>query len=133
MLLFIGWWVGSATGFIPKTVLASPSEVWTALVEIQRTGELRTFLTASILRAAVGVGLGVTIGLLLGLASGLSALGEELVDPTMQMVRAVPFLALSPLFITWLGIDEAFDSRLGSSPGLAIIGSEIYGMAKACK
>ena len=31
---------------------------------------------------------------MLGVVAGLSALGEELVDPTMQMKRAVPFLAL---------------------------------------
>jgi type VI secretion system protein ImpA len=31
-----------------------------------------------------------------------------------------------------LGIDESFDSRLGSNPGLAAIASEVYAMAKAC-
>jgi len=40
--------------------------------------------------------------------SGLSSLGEELVDSTMQIVRAVPFLALVPLFIAWFGIDELY-------------------------
>jgi sulfonate transport system permease protein len=34
--------------------------------------------------------------------------GEEIVDPTMQMLRAVPFLALVPLLISWFGIDETF-------------------------
>jgi sulfonate transport system permease protein len=52
------------------------------------------------------VGLGVTVGLGLGLLVGLTALGEESLDPTMQMLRAVPFLALGPLFIAWFGIDE---------------------------
>ena len=43
--------------------------------------------------------LGASGGLLLGVIAGLTALGEELVDPTMQMLRAVPFLALVPLLI----------------------------------
>jgi type VI secretion system protein ImpA len=32
-----------------------------------------------------------------------------------------------------LGIDEAFESRLGSSPGLGAVGSEVYAMARACE
>ena len=32
-----------------------------------------------------------------------------------------------------LGIDEAFDSRLGSNPGLSTVASEVYAMAKACE
>jgi sulfonate transport system permease protein len=44
----------------------------------------------------------------LGVSAGLTALGEELIDPTMQMLRAVPFLALAPLLISWFGIDETF-------------------------
>ncbi len=31
-----------------------------------------------------------------------------------------------------LGIDEAMESRLGSSPGLSTVASEVYAMAKAC-
>lgn len=31
-----------------------------------------------------------------------------------------------------LGIDEVFESRLGSSPGLGTVGSEVYAMARAC-
>jgi hypothetical protein len=32
-----------------------------------------------------------------------------------------------------LGIDEAFDSRMGSNPGLGVVASECYAMAKACE
>lgn len=108
VVLFAGWWYGTASGWIPESVLASPGEVVRALLELQSTGELKEFLLASFARAAVGVTLGASAGLLLGVASGLTALGEELVDPTMQMLRAVPFLALVPLLISWFGIDERF-------------------------
>jgi sulfonate transport system permease protein len=88
--------------------LASPGAVLRALVELYQTGELKQFLWASLGRAGTGVSLGVSIGLALGVSSGLTALGEEIVDPTMQMLRAVPFLALAPLLISWFGIDETF-------------------------
>jgi sulfonate transport system permease protein len=108
LLLLFGWWYGTQAGHIPSSVLASPAEVLAAAVELYESGQLRQFLLASVSRAVLGVGLGVAFGLLLGVAAGLSSLGEELVDPTMQMLRAVPFLALVPLFISWFGIDEQF-------------------------
>ncbi|MFL5306816.1 MAG: ABC transporter permease [Polyangia bacterium] len=108
LLLLAGWWVGTTTGRIPDSVLASPRAVAGALVELQQTGELREFLLASLSRASMGLVLGAGGGLLLGVIAGLTALGEELVDPTMQMLRAVPFLALVPLLISWFGIDERF-------------------------
>jgi sulfonate transport system permease protein len=106
--LLLGWWYGSTSGRIPSAWLASPGDVLRALIELEQGGELKEFLLASLGRAGLGVGLGVSLGLLLGVTAGLTALGEELVDPLMQMLRAVPFLALIPLLISWFGIDERF-------------------------
>jgi sulfonate transport system permease protein len=102
------WWVGSSTGRISEQVLAGPPKVWTAFTELQQTGQLTDFALASGHRVLVGVAFGVTVGLVLGVLSGLYTLGEELIDSTMQINRAVPFLALVPLFIAWFGIDEQF-------------------------
>ncbi|MEV0244958.1 ABC transporter permease [Nocardia sp. NPDC050712] len=107
-LIIAAWWIGSATGALEPQVLAGPGKVWTAFTELLGTGQLVDFALASFTRAALGVALGVGLGLLLGLVAGLSSLGEELVDSTMQIVRAVPFLALVPLFIAWFGIDELY-------------------------
>ncbi|UGT55468.1 ABC transporter permease [Nocardia asteroides] len=106
--LVLGWWVGSATGALSPRVLAGPAAVWSAFLELAESGQLLDFALASFGRAAAGVALGVGVGLVFGLLSGLSSLGEELVDSTMQIVRAVPFLALVPLFISWFGIDELY-------------------------
>ncbi|GGK33349.1 ABC transporter permease [Nocardia camponoti] len=111
-LLVVGWWAGTASGAISPRVIAGPSAVWSAFTELGRSGQLWDFATASFGRAAAGVAVGVAIGLTLGLASGLSSLGEELLDSTLQIVRAVPFLALVPLFIAWFGIDEGYKIAL---------------------
>ncbi|MFE2996620.1 ABC transporter permease [Nocardia sp. NPDC059246] len=107
-LIIAAWWIGSATGALSPQVLAGPPKVWSALLELARNGQLTEFALASFTRAALGVALGVTVGMALGLLAGLSSLGEELVDSTLQIVRAVPFLALVPLFIAWFGIDELY-------------------------
>jgi len=108
VVLLLAWWYGCTSGRIGPTILASPGDVLRALIELAQSGQLVEFLLASLGRAGTGVGIGVTVGLLLGISSGLTALGEEVVDPTMQALRAVPFLALVPLLISWFGIDEMF-------------------------
>jgi sulfonate transport system permease protein len=47
------------------------------------------------------------MGLLLGSWVGLSRGAERLLDTSVQMLRTVPFLAMAPLLIIWLGLGEA--------------------------
>ncbi|MEV7010498.1 ABC transporter permease [Streptosporangium sp. NPDC051022] len=108
LLLLAAWWYGTASGAVSAEILAGPGAVVGALGELVATGQLGDYLLASAQRAGLGVLTGGGVGLLLGVVAGLSALGEELVDPTMQMKRAVPFLALVPLFISWFGVEETF-------------------------
>ncbi|MEI9891707.1 MAG: ABC transporter permease subunit [Caulobacteraceae bacterium] len=70
------------------------------------SGELATNLAVSLARVLAGLAIGVTVGSVLALAAGLSRLGEGLVDPPLQMLRTLPALALTPLFIVWFGIGE---------------------------
>jgi sulfonate transport system permease protein len=106
--LFLLWWLSTRNGWVSKSNLASPGQVWHAFREIQQNGQLKDFVLASASRAGWGITIGVIIGLVLGLAAGLTALAEGVVDPTMQMLRTIPFIALSPLFILWFGIDEKY-------------------------
>ncbi|MFF5257764.1 ABC transporter permease [Actinomadura viridis] len=108
LVLLAAWWYGSASGRLSPDVLTGPGAVLGALRELVSTGQLTDYVLASARRAGLGVLAGCGLGLLLGVAAGLSALGEELIDPTMQMNRAVPFLALVPLFISWFGVGETF-------------------------
>ena len=100
------WALGSATGRIDEKVFPSPWSVWSAFVELVTTGVLWENLSVSLARVAIGFTIGGALGLSLGIASGLFALADKLVDPTLQMLRTIPFLAITPLLILWFGIDE---------------------------
>lgn len=106
LFLLALWELGSRAGLIPARVLAAPSSVAATFWGMLASGELATNLGVSFLRVAVGLGLGVTAGVALALVAGLSRFGEDVVDPPVQMLRTLPVLALSPLFIVWFGIDE---------------------------
>ncbi|MDF2935697.1 MAG: transporter permease [Paenibacillaceae bacterium] len=104
--LLIVWQVSVSLGLISATLLPSPWSIVGEFVSQAGTGRLAGHLEASLIRALYGFALGGGLGLLLGVATGMSRLAEELLDPTLQMLRTVPLLALIPLFILWFGVGQ---------------------------
>jgi sulfonate transport system permease protein len=107
-LALIGvWWGASASGALNPAVLASPRQVAAAAWQLWQSGQLQSAVGVSVLRALTGLAFGVSAGLVLGVITGFSRLGEELLDSPLQLLRALPFLSLVPLFMVWFGIGEA--------------------------
>lgn len=104
--LVLLWFLTSATGVLPESVLASPVDVVKQAVELTRNGELPSAIAASGRRAAIGFLIGATVALSLSLLAGLFRLGEDVIDSSMGMFRAIPWVGLIPLFIVWFGIEE---------------------------
>jgi sulfonate transport system permease protein len=100
------WFLGSAQGWIDEKQFPAPRQVADAFVELVSTGVLWENLSVSLGRVAVGFAIGGLLGLTLGVVAGLFRLGDQLLDPTLQMLRTIPFLAIAPLLILWFGIDE---------------------------
>jgi sulfonate transport system permease protein len=95
-------WLGYSSG----RLVPPPSRVFATLVDLARSGELLTHITATLTRVGLGFGFGVIAGTILGAISGYWALARRPLDPTVQALRAIPSLAWVPLFILWLGIFE---------------------------
>ena len=107
LLLVVAWVVTSATGILDPETLPSPATVAQTGAELWKDGTLQSNLLTSLQRAAISLVLGVAIGLVLALVAGLSRIGEAIVDGPIQIKRAIPTLALIPLFIVWFGIGES--------------------------
>lgn len=107
VVLLAAWQLSAMTGTLPSRVLPAPTAVIQAAVELSHSGVLWTNLAVSGARAFTGLLIGGAIGFAFGLATGLSRLGRQVFDPTLQMIRNVPHLALIPLVIIWFGVDEA--------------------------
>ncbi|MDX3384196.1 ABC transporter permease [Streptomyces niveiscabiei] len=104
--LVLLWFLTSVTGLLPESVLASPVDVLKQAAELTRSGELPSAIAASGRRAATGFVIGAVIALTLALLAGLFRLGEDVIDSSMGMFRAIPWVGLIPLFIVWFGIEE---------------------------
>ncbi|MFM0306747.1 ABC transporter permease subunit [Paraburkholderia sp. RL17-383-BIF-A] len=106
-LVLVLWQVAARVGLIAPQVLPAPSSVAASALDLARNGDLFIHLGVSLLRAATGFAIGGTIGLALGILVGFSPLAQALLDRSIQMVRAIPFLAMLPLVIVWFGVGEA--------------------------
>ncbi|MGI5152243.1 ABC transporter permease [Plantactinospora sp. CA-294935] len=106
LLLLGAWTLGSLTGLLDERTLSAPWTVVTTTGDLIASGRLQESLLISTQRAGFGLAFGVLIGTVLALAAGLSRWGEAVIDGPVQIKRAIPALALLPLLILWLGIDE---------------------------
>ncbi|NOU94149.1 ABC transporter permease subunit [Paenibacillus sp. LMG 31456] len=100
------WQIIGSTGLVTKTILPTPVEITKSFIELLISGELYKHLQISLFRAAVGFLLGGGLGLLFGVLVGLFRRFEDSVDPSIQMLRTIPHLAITPLFILWFGFGE---------------------------
>lgn len=106
ILILIVWQAVGTFLAISKTVLPTPVDIILSFQSLMTSGELARHLLISLTRAVIGFFIGAGLGLLFGTISGLSNHVEQYVDPSLQMLRTVPHLALSPLFILWFGLGE---------------------------
>ncbi|SNS67052.1 ABC transporter permease [Rhodococcoides kyotonense] len=107
VLLLVAWIAASAAGVLDSETLPAPWTIVEAARDLIEDGRLQSNLLTSLQRAVISLVVGVVIGVVLALVSGLSRLGESLLDGPIQIKRAIPTLALIPLFIVWFGIGES--------------------------
>lgn len=112
------WLVADKADWISASTFPGPGPVWQAAVDLASSGRLGEALRISLTRVIAGGLIGGVLGVSLGLLSGFSHLAESILDTPLQALRAVPFTALVPVFILWLGIGEA--------PKVAIVAFAVF-------
>lgn len=118
VVILVVWFVADRANWISPDTFPGPGAVWDAAVDLARSGKLATALRVSLLRVVIGGALGIGLGVVLGLLAGFSRKVESAVDAPLQALRAVPFTALVPILILWLGI--------GESPKIAIVAFAVF-------
>lgn len=112
-VIVLAWQVLSSTGILSEQTIASPAQIATRVGQLAADGTLGAATLTSVQRVLIEFAVGAAFGLVLAVLAGLSRIGEDVVDPPMQMLRTLPHFGLIPLFIVWMGI--------GESPKIALI------------
>lgn len=104
--ILIVWEILARVEYLQVNLFSSPILIIQEGYELLLTGELLKHLGISLQRAIIGFGLGGLFGLLFGIWVGMKQKTEQYLNPTLQMVRTIPLLAITPLFILWFGFGE---------------------------
>ena len=143
VVLLVVWQVTAQTGVLDPDKLPPPTDVLAAGRRLAADGTLGGYLADSLQRAVAGLLIGGLLALVLGAVAGLLRLGDDLVDPTVQMARMLPHLGLVPLLIIWLGIGEStkitlvalgafFPIYLNTYAGIRDIDERLVEAARTC-
>ncbi|WP_424767903.1 ABC transporter permease [Paenibacillus sp. sgz302251] len=141
VILVVFWQLAAFSEMVSGTILPSPIQITAAFWELIVSGELFGNLSISLYRALTGFLLGGSLGLLSGILAGLFRKFEETVDPSVQMLRTIPHLAITPLFILWFGIGEEskvllialgafFPLYINTFTGIRGVDSKLFEVAK---
>lgn len=104
-LILIAWEVvGQRVG---SFILAPPTDLITAFVDIAGSGELIRALWDSLYGLALGYSAAAICGVAIGLLMGWYPRVAFVLNPFVSALYVVPVTALVPLLIVWLGIGAA--------------------------
>lgn len=106
VVVLLLWQLGGDLGYISPVFMPTPLAIAASFAELAASGSLSHHLGMSLGRAALGFLLGGGLGLLFGLVAGFLRKAEYLLDPSFQVLRLVPHLAVAPLIILWFGFGE---------------------------
>jgi sulfonate transport system permease protein len=108
------WWLASATGWVSRVFLPSPSATLASLAEGlglsgggDERGELLSFTVDTVQRMLLGWLLASLIGIALGAAIGVSSAARAWLQPTLEFLRPLPASALMPLAISIFGLSSS--------------------------
>jgi NitT/TauT family transport system permease protein len=98
----LGIWEAAGRWFgLPDYILPSPSKIWTAFMT--NPALFTRHAPVTILEALLGFAIGNAIAIVLAIAFVHSATIERAVYPMAVGMRSIPFVALSPILIIWMG------------------------------
>lgn len=106
LLLLVIWQVSGDLGLFSPSYLPTPLQIAAEFRSLIGSGELTQHLSISLQRAVIGFLIGGSIGLFFGFLVGFVQKLEFMLDPSFQMLRMIPHLAIAPLIILWFGFGE---------------------------
>lgn len=104
--IVILWQIVSMSGAVNPLFMPSPADVGSSFVEVISSGQLANDMAISLWRAVQGFVIGGGSGVVAGIVLGLVPWAGKLLDPTLQLIRLTPTLAIAPLLVLWFGFDE---------------------------
>lgn len=101
------WEILPTVGWLDSRLIPPPSQILRGGIGWIESGEFRLDVVSSLTREIIGLVLGCFLGIILGLLTGRIKTIDYILSPLFHIFRAFPPVALLPVFITILGIEDS--------------------------
>lgn len=105
LIIFLIAWQLLQSGNSPY--FPPPSEWWSGLVVLAKSGRLLPALSATATTLLFGIVIAIFVGTILGLLNGVSPALRRATEPVLEFLRAIPPPAAVPVAILFLGYDAS--------------------------
>ncbi len=104
LFLFLGLWeLGARLGWFDVFILSCPSRVLAAIGRLWGEGSLLTHVSVTLYETVMGFLLGTALGIILAVILWWLPFVNEVMDPYLVVLNALPKIALGPVLIVWIG------------------------------
>ena len=104
LVLLLGLWeLGARLGWFDIFILSSPSRVLSAIGRLWGEGSLLIHVGVTLYETIMGFLLGTGLGILLAVLLWWLPFVNEVMDPYLVVLNALPKIALGPVLIVWIG------------------------------
>ncbi|XCB29665.1 ABC transporter permease [Arcanobacterium hippocoleae] len=103
LVLLTAWELWVLSGTVAKSLIAAPSEIFTAIGETWQTLGPATAITA--IEGFTGFALAAVFGVLIGIALYSSPLLNSALFPLISAAQTMPLISIAPIFLIWFGFN----------------------------
>ncbi|WP_407308076.1 ABC transporter permease [Desulfosporosinus sp. SB140] len=107
LAIILIWQLVSNYGVVNSYVLPSPLHICFRCIQLVKNGNLQQNILASMIRVVIGFLIAILFSVPLGIIIGLNNRVKVLINPILNFFQQIPGIALIPIFILWLGIEES--------------------------
>lgn len=107
LALLVAWETAVRYGFLPQTLIATPTQVFFKFVTMLVSYQLFDHAAVSLFRLISGFALGTALGVFFGTVVGTTRLGARVLEPSILSLIPIPPIAWIPLLIILFGIDDS--------------------------
>ncbi len=105
-VIMAAWCVATYGGFVNEIFMPSPTAVWKSIVEMAKDGSLWEHCFVSTKRVMIGWFWSAVAALPIGMLMARSKKFSAVFQPIIEFARYLPVVALVPLTLLYLGIEE---------------------------
>jgi NitT/TauT family transport system permease protein len=92
-----------------------PSIIWANGVDLLVNGTLLNDIGITISETLAGLLIGCGVGIPIGIVLGRSKFLQELFEPFLLVINALPKIAMAPLFLVWFGVGFSMKAAIAFS------------------